>query len=296
MSSSPSEPSSLFAEELAEQRSVNLSSRAEAASFAGHRARMTELVCAEAPSSAARLCVLGAGNCNDLELARVCERYAEVHLVDIDGDALASAFDRLGPADRAKVRCHAPIELSGVLAALPRWKTFDVNARELMARPEVAASAIARSLPGPFEVVVSACVLTQLQLSVLRALGDRHRLFEAARYIVNLTHLRTLSALLAPGGAALFVTDAASDRIVPRRELEEARDLVALLRELGARGALFHAVNPALIALTCGDDPELRRTLSVAEPRKAWLWQNGPERTLLTYALLLRRVQVGAQG
>ena len=39
-----------------------------------------------------------------------------------------------------------------------------------------------------------------------------------------------------------------------------------------------------------------RNTLSVAAPRKAWLWQNGPERTLLTYALLLRRVQVGAQG
>ena len=56
-----------FAAEASEQRSVNQSSLSQRTAFASHRAKVTELVCAATRGGQGRLCVLGAGNCNDLD-------------------------------------------------------------------------------------------------------------------------------------------------------------------------------------------------------------------------------------
>ena len=281
--------------EAAEQRNVNQTSLLHRAAFASQRAKVTELVCAAAAGRAGplRLCVLGAGNCNDLDLKRVSEHYAEIHLVDIDGDAVATVIARADEAARPHLRAHAPVDLSGILERMDRWKAFDVTAEELLACPGQSTQTIISSLPGPFDVVLSACLLTQLQLMVLRSLGDRHRLFEAARQIMNLIHLRSLLHLLGVGGRGLLVTDVTSDQIcaLERLErLEEAAERVAALGTFGQTGKLFYAVEPGLLELTCRADPELRRGLCLEPIRDAWLWRNGPQRTFLTYALEFERV------
>ena len=274
---------------------MNQSSLLHRAAFASHRSKVTELVCAATAGRTRpmRLCVLGAGNCNDLDLTRLSEHYAEIHLVDIDGDAVGCAIARAHESARPRLRAHAPVDLSGVLEQLPRWKAFDVTAEELMAHPGHRARAIAAALPGPFDVVLSACLLTQLQLSVLRALSDQHRLFEAARQIVNLVHLRNMRHLLAKGGRGLLVTDATSDQICELgriEQLERAADRVVALTTLASTGKLFYAVEPGLVELTCQSDPELQRGLRIEPIRDAWLWRNGPQRTFLCYALEFERV------
>src|SRR5687767_6985847 len=62
--------------------------------YRGHRQRVTAEILALAPAGAepgGRVCLLGAGNANDLELEALASRFDEIHLVDIDPGALSRA-------------------------------------------------------------------------------------------------------------------------------------------------------------------------------------------------------------
>ncbi len=215
--------------------------------------------------------------------------YGEIHLVDLDRDALHAASERQEPGVRERLRLHAPVDLSGMLGRLEAWKRFEVTPDELMAFPDAVARGVAGTLPGPFDVVASTCLLTQMQLAVVETLTDRHRLFEAARQFLNLAHLRTLVRLAAPAGRALLVSDLVSDQTYPLAELEPEGDKLGLLPELSRTGNLIYAVNPELLALTARDDPFLARYATLSPPLAAWLWLNGNERRFLVYALELTR-------
>jgi hypothetical protein len=191
------------------------------------------------------------------------------------------------------VFAHAPVDLSGWFQHLERWGKMQVTPQEVMAAPAAGASGIAAALPGPFDVVVSTCLLTQLQLSLLQLIGDRHQLFVALREFLTLTHLRTLAALTKPGGRALLVTDLCERAVFPVGRPSDEADLAPLMQELVAAGHVIHSSHPELIKITLGDDPVLARTFAPAELSAPWLWQNGPERCFLVYALLLSQ-QLGA--
>jgi len=273
--------------EVHEQKASNLSAIPHYGAFAGHRAHLTALTMAGA-SAAQRLCVLGAGNCYDLDLERLTALFKEIHLVDIDQAAVRRARERLRGVAKAKVFVHAPLDLSGLVDRLDRWRSFQVQPQELMQHPARISAHIAERLPGPFDVVLSACVLSQIHLAVLNVLSVEHRLFEATRQLVNLTHLRTLARLAAPTGRALLATDVASDEIYPFGELDEAADHLPLLAQLSRAGSVVFAVQPELLAWTVREDPVLQRSFELSAPLAAWIWKNGPDRVFLVYAAELR--------
>jgi hypothetical protein len=287
-----SEVTSSVAAQIDEQKASNVSAVAHFDAFAAHRSRLTEVAIAGAsPEAALRLCVLGAGNCYDLDLPRLASLYREIHLVDIDEAALGRAWDRLDGTARAKVFRHAPIDLSGLFDRLERWRSFQAQPQELMEHPDRASKQIAARLPAPFDVVLSACVLSQMQLSVLNVLSSGHRLFEAVRQLVNLTHLRTLARLVGPAGRGVLATDALSDQIYPLKNIDLHADRRALLADLARAGHVIGAVHPELLAWTVREDPMLRRAISMSPPLDAWLWNNGPERVFLVYAVELLPLQ-----
>src|SRR4029077_12213924 len=92
--------------------------------FRRHRRRVTAEILALAPGGngarGGRLCLLGAGNANDFDLEVLAARFDEVHLVDIDPGALANANSRQSAPARAKLRIHAPVDLSGLYHQLDR--------------------------------------------------------------------------------------------------------------------------------------------------------------------------------
>src|SRR5215207_5852340 len=183
-------------EEFAEQHASNSSGVPHFADFRGHREQLTALIRKTKPlGQGERLCVLGAGNAYDLELEQLLLSFSEVHLVDIDPAAVARARARVEPGARARLFVHAPLDLSGTFQDLERWGRMEVTPQELMVAPSVGAKRIAAALPAPFDLVVSSCLLTQLQLTLLHVLGERHQLFVALRELLTLTHLRTLSLL-----------------------------------------------------------------------------------------------------
>jgi hypothetical protein len=278
-------------EQLEQQRASNDSGLSHFEAFASHRARTSRLVAELVTDEQQSLCVLGAGNAYDLEVEQLSRRFARLHLVDIDARAVTRARERVTAHWRERLFTHAPIDLSGMFHDLERFGRMQVTPQELAAAPAAGARRIASALPGPFDVVLSSCLLTQLQLTLLGVLGDRHRLFIALRELLSLTHLRTLAALTKPGGHAVLVTDLCEAAVFPQGRPRDDADLPALMAQLVALGHVVHSSHPALIAQTLAADPVLSRAFAAPESSEPWLWQNGPERKFLVYGLTLRRTQ-----
>jgi hypothetical protein len=279
-------------EQFEDQRASNQSGLPHFDAFRGHREALTRVLgdaAVAAGGGGERLCVLGAGNAFDLELQELLTRFAEVHLVDIDAVAVKRARERVPEGPRSRLSTHAPLDLSGMFQDIERWGRMQVTPQELMAAPAAGAKRIAAALPGPFEVVASTCLLTQLQLTLLQLLGDRHQLFVALREFLTLTHLRTLAALTKPGGRALLVTDLCSADVFPQGRPRNDADLAPLMQELVDKGHVIHSSHPELIRATLADDPVLARSFDHGQLSAPWLWQNGPDRRFLVYALTLPR-------
>jgi hypothetical protein len=286
---------------LSEQITANRSSAACRAAFAGHRARLTELVVRDAArESGLTLCVLGAGNVNDLELEELATRYRTIHLVDLDAEALAGAVARETPATQARLVCHAPVDVSGMLPHIERWAGLRVTPEELALHAESVANRLSLQLGGPFDVVLSSCLLTQMQLGVLTVLGEAHPLFEAVRFTLTLSHLRSLSQLTTRGGRTLLVSDLTADDIAPEIMSASPEELALSLETLVAGGRVFQVAQPELLRQMVNEDPILAAELDLPPPVAAWRWHNGRERTFLVVAFDGRRKQtprvLGAAG
>jgi hypothetical protein len=276
---------------VAEQLSSNESATGHEATFAEHRARLTQEIAARAPASGrGRLCLLGAGNANDVDLDALAAHFGEIHLVDIDPDAVARAVARLPAARRTQMIPHVPVDASGLFHRLERWAA---DPPKLDAFGGIVGDAVANvvaALPGPFDVVVSCSLLTQLQLVLLQVVGDTHPRFAELREAINRAHVRALGALLAPGGVALLVTDLTNTDIYPPlAETAADADLGKLMSDALAAGNVIYVAHPGLLSSEMRRDPELKQAFAVRFPIGPWLWHNGPDQVLLVYALEITR-------
>jgi hypothetical protein len=273
-----------------EQVAANASGSENRQSFEGHRRKVTALLLERALSRDARLCLLGAGNANDVDLEALLGSYAEVHLVDLDPEALTRAKASVPTALAPRLVGHAPVDVSGALDKLEDWRAFRVTPEELMGHADSTARALLQATGGPFEVVASTCLLTQIQRAPVAILGDSHRLFEAVRHTMTVTHLRVLHALTRPGGTGVLITDVSADAIAPLPEEDEKANFVPLVSRLAKQGAIFQVAQPELIRAIAKDDPVLSKGSQASRVLDAWIWQNGPTNRFLVYALELERV------
>jgi hypothetical protein len=236
------------------------------------------------PGPTARLCVLGAGACNDLDLERLADAFAEIHLVDIDARALAGAVARQSAAVRARLHRHA-LDLSGLSPArVRRWARVPPPGDEVAAVGTEAERAILSRLPGPFDVVASACVLTQMSFALRTALGERNPMLESARLALMATHLNTLVGLTAADGTSLLITDMVSSSHHPLDDLPGERALEDVMAEVVRSGACYFAANPEVLGA-------LLAQVGAPELLPPWLWAGPLARTYLVYALRLSRGQ-----
>lgn len=270
---------------------VDPSSAEDWALYAGHRSHFSAALLTSAPAHPGRLCILGAGKCNDVDLERLSEAFSEIHLVDIDPPSVASAVARQTPAVRARLRPHAPVDLSGLSSKrLGKWQRKPPTRGELEAFEAATLGAIVARLPGPFDVVASACILTQLSFSLRKELGERHPLLGPMRHALMTMHLRSLLALSVVGGRCVFACDAVSSTSYPLDALPAESDLNEVLRAAVASGAAYFAANPKLIVETLRYHPELAEHTSEPEQLTPWLWTGPLARTYLVYALRFMRL------
>jgi hypothetical protein len=247
--------------------------------FRSHRQRVTAEILALAPGGGdargGRLCVLGAGNANDLDLEALAARFDEIHLVDIDPAALSRATGRQSPEVRTKLHSHAPVDLSGLYHQLERSTGL---------APDDAMVAA-----GTAEVT-SCCVLSQMSWAIEHLASPDGMPVPALEQALLRIHLRVLRRLIRPTGAALLVSDLTSSLFYPPvGDLAPGADLRALIQKLAARRMAYTVCNPDLIRLTLRHDAELAETCVPPMLGEPWLWTGPKALTYLVYPFVLRR-------
>jgi hypothetical protein len=276
----------------------NRRSKDDWALYAEHRRRLTATILDLAPVAGGTLCLLGAGNCNDVELPELGARFARIHLVDIDAGALDRARARQAPELRARLQLHGGLDLTGMLVHLDRWKNREPEPAALEQATTEGVAALVKALPaGQADLAVSCCLMSQLGWSLETALGatssgpaaDGEGASLELRLATLTVHLRTLAALCRPGGAALLASDIVSSDIYPIDQLEPGTDLAALAERLIADQTVYAGANPLLSARLLRRDLVLKDAFALPTPLPPWLWTGQFERTYLVYPQLLRR-------
>jgi hypothetical protein len=266
------------------QREVNRLGIGARGVYQGHRERLMRLVTAAERGEG--LCVLGAGNGDDLDLPLLTRSFGDVHLVDIDEDALARAVAGLPVAVQSHVTLHR-MDLSGCLSQIDAWGDRLPEDGALARYLATAAAEIARTIGRTFDVVLSACLLSQLchpfqNTLALTAAGWR-RLFGA----VTRLHLSSMALLTRPGGTGVVACDvlchggAAIEDLrarVPAERLGEA-----LIRAVEA-GKIPADPDPRALARLLESEPGVDRTF-VTEP---WPWDLGATMQVV-YGVVFRR-------
>jgi hypothetical protein len=254
--------------------------------YAGHRARFTDLLMSSGAGGS--LCLLGAGHCNDVAFDQLATRYSAIHLIDIDRAALLAAVSRQRLAVRALLHVHAPLDLSGFESRLKRWKRVAPTARDIASASSSAIASLA-GLPGPFDVVASACVLTQMSFSARDALGDTHPMLGPLRISLVRTHLAMLLGITRPGGTALLASDLTSSNAFPLADVRAEQNLFDVMGDIVEKQAFYHAANPTLIDEVMNADPVLQTMAGESELVEPWVWTGAFDRTYFVYALRFQR-------
>jgi hypothetical protein len=257
--------------------------------FSGHRDKVTTLLHGAAGD---QLAVLGAGNCNDLDLGALAGRFRGIHLLDLDLDAVTRARARLPAPLAQQIVLHAPLDFSGAYDRLPGFRGKTLGAAQLNALPDEALGRALAGLPtlaGQVDTVLSACCLSQIMHSCYLALG-RHDQLEAIATALARVHVRLLLSLVRPGGQVLLVSDMVSTETYPLEEMWGTQSPTALMGQLERAGNFLSGTAPTFIRRLFTSDP-VAATLVDGAPTsiEPWLWRMGPDLTFLVYAVVARR-------
>jgi hypothetical protein len=273
-----SEVSRPGAEQLAER---NRQTAANWDCFASHRQRLQTLLASQASAKHQTLCLLGAGNCNDLDLRWLCERFKRVTLVDLDLAAMEAGVSRQLGRPPANLKLAA-LDLTGVLAELAsvsRPATDEqCHAIELVCERLPAVE----RLTATYDVVVSSCVLSQIVESLTQGVGEAHRRFLPLIQALRRQHLRTLIGLTAPGGRSILVTDFVSSVTAGDMAAVPERQLRAYAERLLAQRNFFSGLNPMVLQQTFEEALRHAGRPSRVQVTSPWRWDLGPRLYLVT--------------
>lgn len=261
---------------LQRERDRNRSTSQGFDAYAAHRAEQMALLC---ELRGQRLALLGAGNCNDIDLERLCGAFEELHLFDIDAEALERAVARHSPRVQAACRVHAH-DLTGVVPFLEAWRT---SPPEPLAAQVAAWTKLCELLTevGQFDAVASTCLLSQVAINLRDFFGLTPAL-NSALFAAIAGHIMLATSLTKPGGSLLVFSDCITNQY-PIHEEARSRGALPAIFHLAAQGAAFPGTDPELLT-------SLVKSPEFPEPElpRAWIWDLG-EQSYLVYALRAAR-------
>ncbi len=245
--------------------------------YRAHRSRVTNLIldlaggdATNSPELRRSLCVLGAGNCNDLDLNLLMRYFRRVCLVDIDGDAVHAGVARQTTASR------------------------DI---EIRAGVDLATCSVLDEFGGAhYGVVCSTTLLSQLIAEIPGVGGLPSPDTQARLRSTRAAHLKLMIDLTEPDlGHGLLVNDLVSSMTYP--SLDGTVDLLALMERLVATGNFFTGNNPFAILDQLRSDRALRAADDV-RLRTPWIWRMTDQMSRLVYALSFKtnRIEGGKTG
>ena len=244
-----------------------------------HRDRVTSLLLNALPSpatdkdSAPRICLLGAGNCNDVDLRQLTDRCQEVALVDLDASALQQAVERQQLVGHPAIRLQSGFDLTGIFDRLPSDGTANENdqAEQVAELTHLAESFEPHGLADGFDVVASVCLLSQLIDGVIRRFPDPQvslPLLQAVRR----RHLRLLLEHCRPGGTAILFSEVVSSDTCPELATTADASLPGLLANLLAAQNFFTGLHPGIILQELQSHASLAPLVAAVKPVAPWNW------------------------
>ena len=274
---------------LESHRQKNTASRDRWQTFALHRRRVTDhLVEAAGEIVEPRLLILGAGNCNDLDLPRLRQRFAAIDLVDCDCRSVQEGIARQGLAADSAIQAIGPIDLSNIAECISTWSS-DQQISDSDASLALEAASRRALLPAPpSDVVASVCLLSQILDDLGTAVGSTNPRFLSLLQQVRNNHFQLLINQLKPDGTGLFISDLVSSDSAPQIVSATALTLPHLLQQLVEHGNFFTGLNPAVIYALLTNDPQLSPQITSTAVSQPWLWDFG-QRIYAVYAIRFRR-------
>ncbi len=270
------------------QAGFNAGSRDQWDGFAGHRRAVSALLGAGAAPGPSRLCVLGAGNGNDLDLPALLAAHREVHLVDLDPVALAHSVGRQGVADRPGLRLFGGLDVTGILDAMAGWTPAStIRPDDLGAALDWPMSRAGLALPGPYDRVASTCLLSQVVGNAARSVGQAHPRFPDLVRAIRSGHLRLMARLAAPGALAVLITDVVSSDTLPALRSAPDPALPGILDRASLGRDCIHGVNPTDLRAAFRRDPVLAPNTEGLESLPPWRWDLH-DRVYLVFAIRWR--------
>jgi hypothetical protein len=242
--------------------------------FAPHRAQVTELLIQAASFDRATLCVLGAGNGNDIDLSSLLLRFRKITLVDLDPDALKHCVAKVPADSAAKIETIAGVDLSGILSLLDSPSEQPLSSRQINQAVARTRELRPKAGLGQYDVVASTCLLTQIIDSVVERVGPDHPRFADLVLAMRDSHLKLISDLTASPGTGLLITDFVSSDTLPQLSSATDQQLESLLGHAIGQGNFFTGVNPGVLAKRFGDQSICggRSSIQLYPP---WRWKMG---------------------
>lgn len=261
-----------------------------------HRRRVTSLIREALPDDeldSARVCLLGAGNCNDVDLNSLVEQRANVLLIDLDADSLQQGIARQNLTDRSEVQFQTDLDLTGLFDQLqPRSSSSQAysaqDVRELAAQAETYS---VNELPGGFDVVASMCLLSQLIDGILHCIPDPQMALPLLQ-AVRQRHLRLLLEQCRPGGRAVLFSEIVSSDTCPELTMTPDHQLQPLLTRALSNGNFFTGLHPGIIQQELHSCPSINSLVADVKTVSPWRWPF-LTRTYAVTAFVVQRAEAG---
>lgn len=239
-----------------------------------------QLLCGNSNNGCQSVCVWGAGNANDVDLNLLLEVFSEVHLVDLDQEALLFAVEQQSLHETPTVVLHGGVDLLGIteLTANPSaTQQNTVNVDHLL-------NHFRTSVPPPCQhcdVVASVCLLSQLIEAMVNLVGGDHPRLPELVTAVRCHHVQRLLQATRPGGRAVLITEILSSDTFPGlTALPEPSLRSALAQQINMRN-FYTGLNPAILESLAGREPAIGQLCNGIAAHPPWRWDFGPR----TYAV-----------
>ncbi len=251
--------------------------------FQEHRSRVTSQILEMRRTDDDRLCLLGAGNCNDVDLNELASNFRQITLVDIDRQAVEFGLARqsVHSAAHHKFNILAPYDVCGLLSvfAHPSSSLQDRYSRILEVLKECGPflvprePSLATSPMGPHQLdlathdepanndnrlrpessthlvdcIASCCLMSQLVDTLHMGLGQSAEVYLPLVLGLRKQHLKRMHATLIPGGRGVMFIDFVSSQTLPELARVDSSSIAALLFQALQNKNFFTGLNPFAI-------------------------------------------------
>ena len=226
--------------------------------------------------------IMGAGNCQDIDLAALANLFVEIRLVDIDAEAVNIVVSNCNAVVASRICVVAPVDIAApLLTDFAASKDCSESGTAFVAALE--AVAFGNQIPMS-DVVVSTCLLSQLLDTASQIVSPDAAEFVPFIQAIRRGHLARLLESTAAGGRTILITDLVSSDTVPELSHTSPHDMPKLMFECLQSRNFFSGLSPAVVQNDLQTIPALMSRCQSYQILPPWLWQLG-ERSFGVYAV-----------